>query len=98
MQCIPILSDMSSVIKNLSSAFPTMSDTNRALQPRRWTRSLKFRIYAVEGLTYLCSENKGANQLVCGFVFAIAKIRFSHDMVHMKIKCEIFLESCLIFN
>ena len=26
-------------------------------------RSLKFRIYEVEGLYYLCSENKGTDQL-----------------------------------
>ena len=26
-------------------------------------RGLKFRIYEVEGLYYLCSENKGADQL-----------------------------------
>ena len=27
------------------------------------TRGLKFRIWKVEGLYYLCSENKGADQL-----------------------------------
>ena len=31
----------------------------------------------VVGLYYLCSENKGADQ--CVFVFAYAKIRFSHN-------------------
>ena len=39
----------------------------------------------VEGLYNLCGENKGADQcavtaqLICGFVFAYAKSRFSHQ-------------------
>ena len=46
---------------------------------RRWlSRGLKFRIYEVEALYYLCSENKGTDQLrsavtaqlICVFVFA----------------------------
>ena len=43
----------------------------------------------VEGLYYLCSENRGADklavtaQLICVFVFAYAKSRFSHDMPHL---------------
>ena len=52
-------------------------------------RGLKFWIYEEEGLFYLCSENKGAKQLcgnscavtaqlICAFVFAYAKIWFSH--------------------
>ena len=49
-------------------------------------RGLKFRIYKVEGLYYLCSENKGADQLrghrkadlrLC--FRAYAKRLFSHD-------------------
>ena len=36
---------------------------------------------------YLCSENKGADQftakLICEFVFAYAKSRFSHDAAHI---------------
>ena len=31
---------------------------------------------------FLCSENKGADQLICVFVFAYAKSRFSHDAAH----------------
>ena len=34
---------------------------------------------------YLCSENKGANQLICAFVFAYAGSRFSYDMAHLKV-------------
>ena len=37
--------------------------TNRAVQPHKMARGLKFRITEVEGLYYLCSDNKGADQL-----------------------------------
>ena len=40
-----------------------LSDTNRAVQPQKMARGLKFRILKVVGLYYLCSENKGADQL-----------------------------------
>ena len=49
--------------KNRSSGFPTKSDTNRAVQPQKMARGLKFRIEVVEGLYYPFSENKGADQL-----------------------------------
>ena len=42
----------------MSSGFLTRSDTNRAVQPQRMARGLKFRIKEVEGLFYLFSENK----------------------------------------
>ena len=48
-------------------------------------KGLKFRIKEVEGLFYLCSEKKALiscaviAQLICVFVFAYAKTRFSHD-------------------
>ena len=45
------------------SGFPTRSDTNRTVQSQKMARGLKFRIYEVKGLYYLCSENKGADQL-----------------------------------
>ena len=44
-------------------SFPTWSNTNQAVQPQKMARGLKFRIWKVEGLYYLCSENKGADQL-----------------------------------
>ena len=59
------------------------------VQPHKMVRGLKFRIYEVEGLYYLCSENKGADQLrgyreadlrLC---FRICKSRFSHDVAHL---------------
>ena len=59
------------------------------MQPQKIARDLKFRIWEEEGLYYLCSENKGADQLcgfiaqlICGFVFAHAKSRVSHDVAH----------------
>ena len=49
--------------ENFSLGCPTKSDTNRAVQPLKMARGLKFRIYEVEELYNLCSENKGADQL-----------------------------------
>ena len=46
-----------------SSGFPPRSDTNRAVQPQKMGGGLKLRIYLEDGLYYLCSENKGADQL-----------------------------------
>ena len=52
-------------------------------------RGLKFWIWVVEGLHYLYSETKalisfGATaKLICVFVFAYAKSRFSHDAAHV---------------
>ena len=54
---------MSRVVRKPTFWFPTWSDTNQAVQSQKMARSLKFQIYKVEGLYYLCSENKGADQL-----------------------------------
>ena len=69
-------------------------------------RGLKFGIKEVEGLYYLCSENKGAVQLhgmhctaaqyvqlICAFVFAYSKGRFSHDTAcnHLAIYTIIYI-------
>ena len=43
--------------------FLTWSDTNQVVQLQKMARGLKFQIKEVEGLYYLCSENKGADQL-----------------------------------
>ena len=42
---------------------PTRSDTNRAVQPQKMARGLKFRIKEEEGLYYPCSKIKGADQI-----------------------------------
>ena len=64
-------------------------------------RDLKFRIYKVEGLYYLSSENKGAGQLrghreadlrLCFRIYA--KRLFSHDATHEMI----FRPSCFIWD
>ena len=41
----------------------TWSDTNQAVQLQKIARGLKLRIKKLEGLFYLCSENKDADQL-----------------------------------
>ena len=61
----------------MSSGFLTRSDTNQAVQPQRMARGLKFQIYVVEGLYFLCSENKGADQL-CGYPQANLAPLFLH--------------------
>ena len=43
--------------------FPTWSDANQAVQLQKMARDLKFQIKEEEGLFYLCSEKKGADQL-----------------------------------
>ena len=50
-------------MRKLTLRFPTWSDTNQAVQLQKIARGLKFRIKKVEGLYYLCCENKGADQL-----------------------------------
>ena len=58
---------------------------------QKMAKGMKFRIWKVEGLYHLCSENKGADQLavpaklICAFVFAHAKSQFSHDMAHIPV-------------
>ena len=48
-------------MRKLVPGFPTRSDTNRPVQPQKQARTL-FQIKEEE-LYYLCSENKGADQL-----------------------------------
>ena len=60
----------------MSSWFLTRFDTNQAVQPQEMARGVKLQIWKVEGLYYLCSKKKGADQPL---VFTYAKIRFSHD-------------------
>ena len=68
--------------------FLTWSDTNQAVELQKMARGLKFRLKKVEELYYLCSENKGADQLrgyreadlrLC---LRICKCWFSHDAAH----------------
>ena len=79
---------MSLVVRKPTFWFPTWSDTSWAVQPQKIARGLKFRIKVEEGLYYPCSENKGADQLICVFVFAYAKRWFSHDAAQIYHKHE----------
>ena len=65
--------------------FPTQSDTYQAVQPQKMARGSKFQISMIEGLYYLCIENKGlvTLQLICAFVFSDAKSKFSHEVAHI---------------
>ena len=49
--------------ENMSSGFATRSDTNRAVQPYKMVKGLKFLIQKVEGWHYLRSVYKGADQM-----------------------------------
>ena len=63
--------------------------TNQAVQPQKISRGLKFRINLEKGLYYPCSEKRAliscevTAQLICVFVFAYAKSRFSHNEAHL---------------
>ena len=80
---------MSLCVRKPTIWVPTRSDTNRAEQSQKQTRSLKFRIYEEEEMYYPSSENKGADQLrgyreaICVFVFAYADCWFSHAAAHI---------------
>ena len=54
---------MSRVVRKQTFWFPTWSDTNQAVQLQNIDRGLKFRVKKAEGLYFLCSKNKGADQL-----------------------------------
>ena len=75
--------------ENLSSRFPTRSDTNRAVKPQKIGRGLKFLIYEEEGFYHLCSVNKAlisctvTAQLIYAFVCTYAKSRLSHNAAHI---------------
>ena len=63
--------------------FLTWSDTNQAVQLQKMARGVQFRM----GLYYLCSENKGADQLR-GYREADLRLCFricwfSHDAAHL---------------
>ena len=56
---------------------------NRAVQPKKVARGLKYRIYKVQRLFYVAKTKALIScavmvQLICAFAFAYAKIRCSH--------------------
>ena len=65
-----------------------MSNTNWAAQPQKMARDLKFWMWKVEGLYYVVKTKVLISfavtaKLICVFVFAYAKIRFSYDEAHI---------------
>ena len=60
----------------------TRSDTNRPVHSLMQAKRLKFWNREEEGLYYLCSENKGAAQLICAFGFAYADCWFTNAAAH----------------
>ena len=70
--------------------FLNWSDTNQAVQLQKMARGLKFRIEIEEELYYLCSENKGDDQLrgyresdLCLLFSHQQNSRFSNNAAHM---------------
>ena len=60
---ITYIHQMSPDVRKSTFWFPTRSNTNQAVQLWKMARGLKFRILKVDGLYYLWSENKSADQL-----------------------------------
>ena len=59
--------------ENLSSDFQTRFDKNQGAQQQMMAGGLKFRIYKIEELYYLCT-------MYYAFIFAYAKSRFIHEV------------------
>ena len=75
--------------ENRSSRFPTRSDINGSVQSQKMVKSLNFGFRKKRNFTIrvvkpnaLISFAVTAN-LICAFVFAYAKFRFSHDAAHI---------------
>ena len=69
--------------------FLTWSDTNRAVQSQEKARGLKIRIKEKRDCTFNVAKTKAlisfavTAKLMCVFVFAYAKSRFSYDVAHI---------------
>ena len=55
--------------------FPTRCETNPPVQSKKMAKGWKLQIHKVEELYYLCSENKGADQL-CSYCTADMRLCF----------------------
>ena len=70
--------------ENLSPVFPTRSGINRALQPQKVARGLKFRFRKLRDCPIYVMKTKApiscivTKQLICAFVSAYVKRMFSH--------------------
>ena len=78
----------------MSSDFLTRSDTNLAVEPQKMARGLKCWIQEEAELYYLCSKNKGADQLRgyraadLHFCFCVCKKQISQDEDQISINRE----------
>ena len=77
--------------------FRTRSNTHRPVISQKKARSLKFQ---EKGDCNICVEKTKA--LICAFVFALAKLWFSHDEAHilyiLKFSCDFYFTNFLILN
>ena len=75
--------------ENLSWTFSTKSDKNRAVLPQKIVRGLKFWIRKKRDVTIYVAKTKPlisctvTAHLICAFVSAYAKIRFSNEAAQM---------------
>ena len=86
---------MSVVMRKPTMLFLNRSDTNRAVQAQKMTKTLKFRISEEEGLYCPYSENKDTDQLLSyceadlHLCFHICKLQIIGFLV-MRLKCGNF--------
>ena len=85
--------------KKLSLGFLAWSTTNRAVQSKKIARGLTFCIKEVEKLYYVAKTKAQISfavtaKLICVFVFAYAKSRFSHDEALMKQSGTDMISTC----
>ena len=75
----------------MAPGFSTRSDTNQTVKPQKVARGL-----GRDKSYYICTENKGANQLIYPFVFRYAKNMFSYDVAHLSFRipnfCQIIIK------
>ena len=70
--------------------FPTRSDSNLAVKPQKMASGFKFGFRKKRDCTIRVAKTKAlisfavTAKLICVFVFAYTKIRFSNDEAHLK--------------
>ena len=80
--------------------FQTWFDTNRAAQPQKMARDLKFGFRKKRDCTIRVGKTKAlisfavTAKLICAFVFAYAKHWFSHDAAHVSTTCKSLVNMC----
>ena len=78
---------MNRVARKPVFGFFPLGPTNQAVQPQKMTKGLKFQVKEVEDMYVAKSKaliSLGLTmQLICAFVSAYAKSRFSHDAAHL---------------